>query len=200
MFIRDIRGQIDFLFGEIQVRGRSDMKPPLRIAVYGPESTGKSTLAARLAAHFSAPLVTEYAREFWDAHGDITLADIPAIAREQWRREDAAAAPAGRLVICDTEALTTMLWSDLLYGACPDDIRRGVELRARNYALYLLLDIDVPWMPDPQRCFPDEENRKKCMRLWRGALEQRQLPHRLIRGEWAQREQAAIAAVAAAIL
>lgn len=173
------------------------MTAPLSIAVFGPESTGKTTLAAKLAAHFSAPLVTEYAREFWDTHGVIMLEDIPGIAREQWRREDEARARADRLMICDTEALTTMLWSDLLYGTCPQDIRRGVESRAKSYALYLLLDIDVPWTPDPQRCFPDEEDRKKCLKIWHGALERRQLPYRWIRGDWAQREQAAIAAVQA---
>lgn len=177
--------------------GSPDMKSPLRIAIFGPESTGKTRLAEKLAAHFSAPLVAEYAREFWDIHGVITLEDIPGIAREQWRREDEAAARAERLVICDTEALTTMLWSDLLYGTCPDDIRRGVEVRARNYALYLLLDIDVPWTSDPQRCFPDEADRGKCLKVWHGALERRQLPYQWIRGDWSQREQAAIAAVAA---
>ena len=173
------------------------MNEPLRIAVFGPESTGKTTLAAKLAAHFSAPLVAEYAREFWDAHGVIMLEDIPGIAREQWRREDEALARADRLIICDTEALTTMLWSDLLYGTCPEDIRRGVESRAKKYALYLLLDIDVPWAPDPQRCFPDDEDRKKCLKVWHGALERRHLPYAWIRGDWAQREQAAIAAVRA---
>ena len=166
-----------------------------RIAVFGPESTGKTELAARLAAHFAAPLVAEYAREFWDQHGAITLGDIPGIAREQWRREDEAAAQPGRLLICDTEALTTVLWSDLLYGTCPDDIRRGAEKRCRNYALYLLLDIDVPFAPDPQRCFPDPADREKGLRVWRGALERRQLPHGLISGDWAAREKAAIAAV-----
>jgi NadR type nicotinamide-nucleotide adenylyltransferase len=171
-----------------------------RIAVFGPESTGKTTLAEKLAAHFGAPLVAEYAREFWDRHGIITLEDIPAIAREQWRREDAAARHPGHegpppLVICDTEALTTVLWSDLLYGTCPDDIRRGAEKRAKNYALYLLLDIDVPWEPDPQRCFPDQADREKCLRIWRGALERRRLPYVDIRGDWAAREVAAIAAV-----
>ena len=173
------------------------MNQPLCIAVYGPESTGKTTLAAKLAAHFSAPLVTEYAREFWDAHGVITLEDIPGIAREQWRREEEARVRANRLVICDTEALTTVLWSDLLYGTCPDDIRRGAELRAKQYRLYLLLDIDVPWAPDPQRCFPDEGDRQKCLKVWHGALERRQLPYQWIRGDWAQREEAAIAAVEA---
>jgi len=171
------------------------MNEALRLAVFGPESTGKTTLAAKLAAHFAAPLVTEYAREFWDARGVITLEDIPAIAREQWRREDEAVKRAERLVVCDTEALTTVLWSDLLYGTCPDDIRRGAESRAKKYALYLLLDIDVPWAPDPQRCFPDEDDRKKCRKVWHGALERRQLPYQWIRGDWQQREEAAIAAV-----
>ncbi|MCM2275681.1 MAG: ATP-binding protein [Candidatus Didemnitutus sp.] len=185
----------------------------MRIAVFGPESTGKTQLAAKLAAHFGAPLVAEYAREFWDVHGVITLEDIPGIAREQWRREDEAAARlaqdaetqchllndvsarATRLVICDTEALTTVLWSDLLYGTTPEDIRRGAERRAKNYALYLLLDTDVPFAPDPQRCFPDPDDREKCRRVWHGALERRHLPYAWIRGDWTERERAAIAAV-----
>ena len=139
--------------------------------------------------------MAEYAREFWDARGGITLADIPGIAREQWRREDAAAALADRLVICDTEALTTVLWSDLLYGSCPEDIRAGAEERSNGYALYLLLDTDVPFEPDPQRCFPDAEGRARCRLLWEETLEQRGLPFVWIRGEWTARERAAIAAV-----
>ena len=178
----------------------------MRIAIFGPESTGKTQLAEKLAGHFHAPLVAEYAREFWDRHGVITLEDIPGIAREQWRREDDAAAvhrpgcvgpAAERLLICDTEALTTVLWSDLLYGTCPYDIRRGAEKRAKSYALYLLLDIDVPFTPDPQRCFPDPADREKCMRVWRGALERRHLPFVEIHGDWAQRERQAIGAIEA---
>lgn len=171
------------------------MSDPLRIAVYGPESTGKTELAMKLAAHFRAPLVAEYARERWDQQGALGLEDMLPIAKEQWRREDAAAAEAERLVICDTDALTTTLWSDLLYGTTPDELRRGAEKRCKNYALYLLLDIDVPFAPDPQRCFPDPADREKAMRVWRGALDRRKLPYELIRGDWAQREAAAIAAV-----
>ena len=181
------------------------MSAPLRIAVYGPESTGKTELATKLAAHFGAPLVAEYARERWDQQGVLTLEDMLPVAHEQWRREDAAAAQChvlrdidakrGGLVICDTDALTTMLWSDLLYGTTPDELRRGAEKRCRNYALYLLLDIDVPFAPDPQRCFPNPEDREKAMRVWRGALERRHLPFELIRGDWAAREAAAIAAI-----
>jgi nicotinamide riboside kinase len=177
------------------------MNAPLRIAVYGPESTGKTELAARLAAYFGAPLVAEYARERWDQQGALTLEDMLPVAREQWRREDEAARTCnligdkGGLVICDTEALTTVLWSDRLYGTCPEEVRRGAEQRCRNYALYLLLDIDVPYAPDPQRCFPDPADRATAMRVWRGALERRQLPFTLIAGDWAQRERLAVAAI-----
>lgn len=167
-----------------------------RIAIFGPECTGKTQLAEKLAAHFQAPLVTEYARERWDRQGGVlTLEDMLPVAHEQWRREDAAAAGKGRLIICDTDALTTMLWSDLLYGTCPDELRRGAEKRCRNYALYLLLDVDVPFAPDPQRCFPDPADREKCMRIWRGALDRRHLPYELIQGDWTRREQRAIEAV-----
>ena len=109
------------------------MNAPLRIAVYGPESTGKTELAGRLAAHFRAPLVAEYARERWDAQGVLTLEDMLPVAKEQWRREDEAVAQChlisdmSKMVICDTDALTTMLWSDLLYGTTPDELRRRLD-------------------------------------------------------------------------
>ena len=170
-----------------------------RIAVFGPESTGKTELARKLAAHFHAPLVEEYARERWDAQGALVLEDMLPIAKEQWRREDEAAtqahAAAQSLIICDTDALTTMLWSDLLYGTTPAELRRGAEKRCRYYALYLLCDIDAPFTPDPQRCFPDEEDRRRCLRIWHGALERRSLPYVWIRGDWDARERSAIAAV-----
>jgi nicotinamide riboside kinase len=175
-----------------------------RIAVFGPESTGKTELARKLAAHFRAPLVEEYARERWDARGALGLEDMLPIAKEQWRREDDAVSKChiiddtrAGLVICDTDALTTMLWSDLLYGTTPDEVRRGAEKRCRNYALHLLCDTDVPFSPDPQRCFPDPADREKCRRIWHGALERRKLPYAWIRGDWASRERAAITAVEA---
>ena len=171
------------------------MSAPLRIAVYGPESTGKTELATKLAAHFGAPLVAEYARERWDQQGALTLENMLPVATEQWRREDEAVARANRLVICDTDALTTMLWSDLLYGTTPDELRRGAEQRCKHYALYLLLDIDVPFAPDPQRCFPNPDDREQAMRVWRGALDRRHLPYQLIQGNWVEREWRAIEVV-----
>jgi len=81
-----------------------------RIAVFGPESTGKTSLARRLAAHFDEPWSIEYVRRYWDEH-DATIrpADLDAIARGQIAGEDAAAAAARRVCFCDTELLTCVL-------------------------------------------------------------------------------------------
>jgi nicotinamide mononucleotide transporter len=166
-----------------------------RIAVFGPESTGKTRLAEKLAAHFGEPVVPEYARQFWDERGGITLEDIPAIAQQQSALEDAAIKQAKRVVFCDTEALTTVLWSDLLYRGCPPEVRVLAERRARRYDLYLLTNTDVPFEPDPQRIFPDEPGRTRCMTLWREALVFRMRPFVEIRGTWEEREKIAIAAV-----
>ena len=173
------------------------MPEPVRIALFGTESTGKTTLAQRLAAHFGEPWSAEYVREFWDAHGaHIAAGDLEAIARGQIAGEEAAAARARRVVFCDTDLITCTLWDDLLFpGQCPAWVRGEADRRARNYALYLLCDADVPFEPDPQRCFPDAASRARARTVWREALTARGLPFVEIRGEWPEREAAAIAAV-----
>jgi len=102
------------------------------------------------------------------------------------------------VVFCDTELLTCTLWDDLLFpGACPPWVRAEADRRARGFALYLLCVTDVPFAPDPQRCFPDEAGRSMCMRRWRETLEQRGRPFVEIRGPWAERTAQAIRAVEA---
>ena len=173
------------------------MAEPKRIAVFGTESTGKTALARRLAEHFGEPWAPEFVRAFWDAHGGkIGPAHLDAIARGQMANEDAAAARAKRVVFCDTDLLTCTLWDDLLLpGACPPWVRTEAERRARSYALYLLCDADVPFAPDPQRCFPDAVSRERVRGMWREALVSRGLPFVEIRGAWPERERTAIAAV-----
>lgn len=171
--------------------------PVLRIALFGPESTGKSTLAEQVAAHFDEPWVPEYVREFWDVHeATIVAADLDAIARGQIAHEDAAAARARRAVFCDTELLTNVLWADLLFpGHCPPWVRAAAEERCRRFSLYLFCDTDLPWEPDPQRCFPDEAGRAMCRRLWLDTLTSRGLPHVRLSGDLESRRALAIAAV-----
>ena len=172
-----------------------------RIVIFGTESTGKTSLAQRLAAEFGEPWSPEFVREFWDLRGGkITAEDLGTIALGQMANEDHAASRARRAMFCDTDLLTCTLWDDLLFpGACPEWVRTEAEERAQATALFLLCDTDVPFEPDPQRCFPDAVGRERCRKLWRETLEQRKLPFAEIRGTWAQRETAAIAAVKALI-
>lgn len=168
-----------------------------RVAIFGPESTGKTALAEQLAAQFGEPWAPEYVRKFWDDHGGVIVAaDLPAIARGQIDGEEAAAARAQRVMFCDTDLLTNVLWADLLFaGKCLPWVREEAERRSRNYALYLLCDTDLPFVPDPQRSFPDEAGRAMCRRLWRETLESRGLPFVEICGEGDARLVAAVAAV-----
>ena len=124
----------------------------LRIAVTGAESTGKSTLAARLAAHFGAPLSPEFARAYAERAGrPLTADDVEPIARGQRDAEDRAVLRAdGDLVILDTDLLSTGVYATFYYGRCPAWI--GDATRMRRPALYLLCDpAGVSWTADPVR-------------------------------------------------
>ncbi len=150
---------------------------PLRVVLYGAESTGKSTLAERLAAAFASPWSPEHVRAYWDDHdGRIGPDDLDAIARGQVAVEDDAAAraraAAAPLVLHDTDLLTCTVWDDLLFpGACPAWVRTEADRRARATDLYLFCDTDLSWAPDPQRCFPDEAGRALCRKAFLDRLE-----------------------------
>jgi len=168
-----------------------------RVVLFGTESTGKSTLAERLAAQFGEPWSEEFVREFWEIkEGKITGEDLGTIALGQMANEDNAAAAAHRVVFLDTDLLTCTLWDDVLFpGACPPWVRAEAEERARGVALWLLCDTDVPFEPDPQRSFPDAEGRARGRKIWREALEKRGLPLVEIAGSWVERERRAVEAV-----
>lgn len=171
-----------------------------RVAVFGTECTGKTTLARALAAHFAVPWSAEYVREFADRYGgEIHRRDLGTIARGQIVNEDVAARRATPLVICDTELLTHTLWVDLLFpGGCPVWVRREAERRCHDYRLYLLCDTDMPFVPDGQRVFADPRDRQLCRTLWRRALIRRRLPFVALAGSATARLEAAVAAVASA--
>jgi HTH-type transcriptional regulator, transcriptional repressor of NAD biosynthesis genes len=163
-----------------------------RIVVFGPESTGKTTLAKRLAAHYRTVWVPEWARGHLDPNGGAcTLGDIAHIALGQAASEDTLARQAKRVLICDTDTLTTTIWSDVYFHQVEPWIAQMA--RERHHDLYLLCDIDVPWVDDRQRDMPHrrEEFRERCRR----ALEEHDRPYVLISGDWEQRFQSAVAAI-----
>ena len=121
---------------------------PVRVVLIGSESTGKSALAARLADRFQAVLSVEHARRYAEATGiELGPNDVEPIARGQIALEDASIAAAGRLVILDTDLVSTVAYARHYYGACPRWIERAARTRLAD--LYLLHHPDVPWVADP---------------------------------------------------
>lgn len=168
----------------------------LRISLTGPESAGKSTLAAQLAAHYGTLFVPEYARQYLEKKGPAyALPDLEAIAHGQLAAEDAAASQATSLLFCDTDLLVLKIWAENAFGTCPASILAA--LASPRYALTLLLAPDLPWTPDPLREHPDPAQRWGFYHLYRAELVQRGWPFAEINGPPAQRLAQALAAVTA---
>ncbi|MFC7421391.1 AAA family ATPase [Iodobacter arcticus] len=127
----------------------------MKIAIVGPESCGKSTLAQDLSTALNAPWVAEYVREYFAQKGsnDYQLSDIIAIARGQLTAEAAHNAP---LLICDTTALVCKIWAEVRYGHCPAAL--SALYRPQDYRLHLLTRPDLPWEPDPLRENPNDRD------------------------------------------
>lgn len=154
-----------------------------RVCLFGPESVGKSTLARDLARHFDTVYAAEFAREWLDPKGGVCdESDIPIIARGQMASEEALARRANRVLFCDTDVLTTTVWSEFLYGRCPEWMRAAAD---REYDLTLLLDVDVPWVDDGQRSL--KCRRQEFFDSCRTALERSGRPFVVIRGDWEER-------------
>lgn len=126
-----------------------------RVAVVGAESTGTTTLARALAAHYDTEWVPEYGRAVSEERlaagtfGAWSDADFLAIARRQQADEDAAARRAGPVLICDTDALATCIWQERYRGRSTPDVEAVAA--ARGYDLYILTRDDVPFAQDGVR-------------------------------------------------
>lgn len=166
-----------------------------RICLHGPESTGKSTIAPRLAARLSGVVVSEYGRSYAEANGtDFTMVDLVAIARGHDANARAAIASGADPVILDTDPLMTAVWADMLFGT------RDPWFAAWQGTadLYLLFDIDLPWIDDGTRLFGTTDARKRFFDLSRAELERRGVPWALVTGHGEARFQSALTAIAAA--
>ena len=164
---------------------------PVRVCVTGPESTGKTTLARRLAEWAGVDWVPEASRLYAERKGsELLLEDVGPIAREHIALARAVGTP---LCVLDTDLLSTVVYSRYYYGTVAPWILRAE--RARRADLYLLSDVDVPWIPDGVRDRPTD--RERMFALFRDALARRKANVVDVRGDWESRWQVSRDAVAA---
>jgi len=162
-----------------------------KIVVIGPECTGKTDLSKYLADHFKTVWVEEYARAYLNKlTRPYEQSDLVKIAHGQARMEDEWIREANRVLICDTNAIVTKVWSEHKFGVCDPDV---VRLVTRPYHLYLLTYIDVPWEEDPQREHPDK--REQFWNIYKSEVEKSGVPFADIRGSREERRKNAIAAI-----
>lgn len=168
---------------------------PIRVVLTGSESTGKTVLARELAARYDAELVTEFSRDYAAERSELSADDVEPIARGQMAREGVhvatAAARGARLVIQDTDLLSTVVYAAHYYGECPAWVAEAA--RDRRPDLYLLLEIDVPWIADDVR---DRGHlREEVQGLFRDAVSASGAPYVVIRGGWDERRRQATDAI-----
>lgn len=166
-----------------------------RVCVFGPESTGKSTLAGKLARAFDTICVPEYGRLYTETFGlDLSAGDLLRIADGQRASERAARRQANRIQIEDTDTVLTDVWAQMLLGHKEPGLEDGHDLAD----LYILCDADVPWVDDGTRYFPLADDRRRFSELCEKELVRRGANFVTVRGGWDQRLEDAQKAILAA--
>jgi NadR type nicotinamide-nucleotide adenylyltransferase len=160
-----------------------------KIAITGPESTGKSNLAKQLAEHFQTVFVPEFARDYINnLSRPYNQEDILHIAENQLINERRTTLKANRFLFCDTELIVAKIWSLHKYNDCHPWILE--QIKNNHYDLFLLCDIDIQWEFDDQREHP--HLRQFFFDWYKKELEYYGFPYRIVSGEGDQRIQNAI--------
>ncbi len=166
-----------------------------KIVVIGPESTGKSELAASLAAHYATVWCPEYARAYLEENGSAyTYEDLLLIAQGQLIIEDDFLQDAKNgLYFIDTNMYVMKVWCEFVFGECHPFILN--EIAAREYDYYLLCDTDLEWEEDELREYPDPAIRRRLFEIYADILKQQPVPWSVVSGMGESRMATAIAAI-----
>lgn len=168
-----------------------------QICLHGAESTGKSTLAPRLAKTLGGVVVPEYGRDYAEANGtDLDAADLLAIFDGHVAATRAALAAGHDWLISDTDPLMTQAWAVMLLGERLSAIDAWTDVAD----LYLVPAMDLPWEEDGTRLFGSDSARRQFMEVAIGELERRKLRWAWVEGAGDARLQSALAAIATADL
>jgi len=156
----------------------------IKIVLFGPESTGKTTLSSQLARHYNTVWAPEYAREYlqdkWNnERKTCENSDLIPIAIGQMKLENKLAKKADRVLICDTDLLETKVYSSTYYGGYVDP-KLDEAAKKNQYDLYLLTYIDTPWEADDLRDKPEE--RLEMFNTFEKALKTHKRPYLILKG------------------
>jgi NadR type nicotinamide-nucleotide adenylyltransferase len=165
-----------------------------KIVIIGPESTGKSTLCEKLSAHYNTIGVKEYAREYLLKNGtNYTFENLLDVAKGQIKLEEAATLLNQSPLIIDTDMYVMKVWCEFVFGKCHHWIlNRIVE---RKYDLYLLCNVDAPWVKDELREYPDLVTRATLYKQYKDIMVNQAVPWVDISGGYDERLQKAIEAI-----
>ena len=156
----------------------------IRVVFFGPESTGKTTLAKSLSAAFKTSWVPEFARKYLEEKlirtGKTCAAeDIYPIAKGQMRLENKAVQKADRFLFCDTNLISTEVYAKAYFdGWC--DTRVIEANKVNHYDTYFLTDIDVPFEQDLLRDRPHK--RQEMLAAFKTALKEHNIAYTILKG------------------
>jgi len=164
-----------------------------KIVVIGPESTGKSTLCEQLAEHFNTIWCPEYARAYLNENGkEYSYDDLLKIAEGQLILEDALIENVrNNIYFIDTNMHVMKVWCEYVFEKCHQFILDSIV--EREYDLYLLCNIDLPWSFDELREYPEEASRRELYDIYKDILINQKTPWVEISGNYHERLQKAIA-------
>ncbi|MEQ6121325.1 ATP-binding protein [Reichenbachiella sp. MALMAid0571] len=156
----------------------------IKVAVVGPESSGKSTLVKELASLFQCDYVEEYARQYiQNLDRPYSYRDLQIIAKKQMKQENEAFVNSDHMLICDSSLITIKVWSYDKFGKCEKWIEQ--QLGMEKYDLMLLCKPDLPWQPDPLR--EDEHRREYLFHIYSSYLKQNNQSYKVVEGKGVQR-------------